>query len=110
LSCHREIGHRDWHCESHRDRCRGFVIGGYIDATGASAIPGMSELLNWPRPLRIVIELVVGFPIVFGIALYGILETADSLWFLSTPFRKLFGGCAPQIGIGKPTGHEDYAD
>jgi hypothetical protein len=36
-----------------------------------------------------VIELVIGVPIAFGVALYIVLETMDLLWFLSTPIRKL---------------------
>ena len=67
----------------------GFILGGYLDTTGATEIPGMSQLQHLPKVLRIVIELVIGVPIVFGIALYGVLETADLLWFLSTPIRKL---------------------
>jgi len=67
----------------------GFIVGGYLDATGASSIPGLAWLIHQPQPLRIVIELVVGVPIVFGIALYIVLETMDLLWFLSTPIRKL---------------------
>jgi hypothetical protein len=65
----------------------GFILGGYLDATGASSIPGVSELMRLPKAVRIVIELVIGVPIVFGIALYFILETADLLWFLGTPIR-----------------------
>jgi hypothetical protein len=38
---------------------------------------------------RIVIELVIGVPIAFGVALYIGIETVDLLWFLSTPIRKL---------------------
>lgn len=45
--------------------------------------------MRLPKPARIVVELVIGVPIVFGIALYLILETADLLWFLSTPIRWL---------------------
>ena len=67
----------------------GFILGGYLDATGASAIPGLPWLTRQPQPLRLVIELVVGVPIAFGIALYIIFETVDLLWFLSTPIRKL---------------------
>ena len=67
----------------------GFILGGYLDATGASSIPGLPWLTHQPKPLRIVIELVVGVPIAFGIALYIVLETVDLLWFLSTPIRKL---------------------
>jgi hypothetical protein len=66
----------------------GFILGGYLDATGASSIPGLSWLMHQPQPLRIVIELVVGVPIAFGVALYVVLETVDFLWFLSTPIRK----------------------
>jgi hypothetical protein len=68
----------------------GFILGGYLDATGASSIPGVSEFMRLPKPVRIVIELVIGVPIAFGVALYLILETADLLWFLSTPIRWLF--------------------
>jgi len=67
----------------------GFILGGYLDATGASSIPGLPWLMHQPKPLRIVIELVIGVPIAFGVALYVILETMDLLWFLSTPIRKL---------------------
>jgi hypothetical protein len=45
--------------------------------------------MHQPKPLRIVIELVIGVPIAFGVALYILLETVDLLWFLSTPIRKL---------------------
>jgi hypothetical protein len=67
----------------------GFILGGYLDATGATSIPGVSQFKQLPKALRVIIELVIGVPIVFGIALYVILETIDLLWFLSTPFRKL---------------------
>ena len=67
----------------------GFILGGYLDATGASSIPGLSWLIHLPQPLRIVIELVIGVPIAFGVALYIVIETVDLLWFLSTPIRKL---------------------
>jgi len=67
----------------------GFILGGYLDATGASSIPGVPWLVHQPQPVRIVIELVIGVPIAFGIALYIVLETVDLFWFLSTPIRKL---------------------
>ena len=67
----------------------GFILGGYLDATGASSIPGLLWLMHQPQPLRVVIELVIGVPIAFGIALYVVLETVDLFWFLSTPIRKL---------------------
>ncbi len=67
----------------------GFILGGYLDATGPSSIPGLPWLIRQPQPLRIVIELVIGVPIAFGVALYIVLETMDLLWFLSTPIRKL---------------------
>ena len=67
----------------------GFILGGYLDATGESSIPGLSWLMQQPKLLRIVIELVIGVPIAFGIASYIILETVDLLWFLSTPIRWL---------------------
>ena len=67
----------------------GFILGGYLDATGASSIPGLAWLTRQPQPLRILIELVIGVPVAFGIALYIVLETADLIWFLSTPIRKM---------------------
>lgn len=67
----------------------GFILGGYLDVTGASSIPGLPWLIHQPQPLRIVIELAIGVPIAFGIALYIVPETVDLLWFLSTPIRKL---------------------
>lgn len=67
----------------------GFILGGYLDATGASSISGLAWLTRQPRPLRILIELVIGVPVAFGIALYIVLETADLIWFLSTPIRKM---------------------
>jgi hypothetical protein len=67
----------------------GFILGGYLDATGASSIPGLAWLTRQPQPLRIVIELVIGVPVAFGIALYIVLETVDLLRFLSGPIRKL---------------------
>lgn len=45
--------------------------------------------MHQPQPVRVVIELVIGVPIAFGIALYVVLETLDLLWFLSTPIREL---------------------
>ena len=45
--------------------------------------------MHQPQPLRVVIEVVVGVPIAFGIALYVVLETMDLLSFLDTPIRKL---------------------
>src|SRR5579859_3357730 len=31
----------------------GFILGGYLDATGASSIPGLPWLIHQPQPLRI---------------------------------------------------------
>jgi hypothetical protein len=67
----------------------GFILGGYLDATGASSVPGLPWLIHQPQPLGIVIELAIGVPIAFGLALYIVLETVDLLWFLSTPIRRL---------------------
>ena len=67
----------------------GFILAGYLDVTGATSIPGLSQLMHLPKPVRIVIELVIGVPIVFGIARYFIRETADLLWFLGTPIRRI---------------------
>jgi len=69
----------------------GFILAGYLDGTGASSIPGMPWLMHQSKPLRVVIELVIGVPVAFGAALYIILEALDLLWFLGTPIRKLSG-------------------
>ena len=67
----------------------GFILGGYLDASGVTSIPGVAQLMRLPKAVRILIELVIGVPIAFGIALYFILETAELLWFLGTPIRWL---------------------
>ena len=51
-----------------------------LDA-GATSIPGVPWLIRQPQPIRVAVELVVGVPIAFGVALYVILETMDLLWF-----------------------------
>ncbi len=67
----------------------GFILGGYLDASGATSIPGVAQLMRLPKAVRTLIELVIGVPIAFGIALYFVLETAELLWFLGTPIRWL---------------------
>ncbi len=67
----------------------GFILGGYLDASGATSIPGVTQLMRLPKAVRTLIELVIGVPIAFGIALYFTLETAELLWFLGTPIRWL---------------------
>ena len=74
----------------------GFVLAGYLDATGATSIPGVPWLIRQPQPIRVAIELVIGVPIAFGTALYVILETMDLLWFLSAPIRKLSAAARPR--------------
>ena len=49
----------------------GFILGGYLDATGSSSIPGLPWLTHQPRPLRVVIELAVGIPVAFGVFVFG---------------------------------------
>ena len=56
---------------------------------GPAQFPGESELMRLPKAVRVAIELVIGVPIVFGIARYFIRETADLLWFLGTPIRRI---------------------
>ena len=69
----------------------GFVLGGYMDATGASSIPGLGLLARLPTPLRLAIEIAIGAPIAFGIALYAITQTLELLMFIASPARKLIG-------------------
>ena len=47
----------------------GFILGGYMDASGASSIPGLGLLARLPTPLRLAVEIAVGVPVAFGIAL-----------------------------------------
>jgi hypothetical protein len=44
----------------------GFILGGYLDATGATSIAGLPWLMHQAQPLRIVFELVIGLQIEFG--------------------------------------------
>ena len=58
----------------------GFILGGYLDATGASSIPGLPWLMHQTRPLRVVIEVLVGVPIAFGHwASLGLVDRPDLL-------------------------------
>ena len=67
----------------------GFILVGYLDVTNATTIPGVSGLSHWPKPLRVAVEIVVGVPVGFGIALYVILEWADFFMFVTSPIRAL---------------------
>jgi hypothetical protein len=67
----------------------GFILGGYMDATGASAVQGMSFLMGQPKPLRVALELLLGVPIAFGVAIYAVAELIELGYFLSAPIRKL---------------------
>jgi len=67
----------------------GFLIGGYLDASGATSIPGASWLGHLPRSLRLAIEIVVGVPVAFGVALYAISQLLEFLAMVTWPFRKL---------------------
>ena len=39
-----------------------------------------------PQPLRIVLEVLVGIPIIVGAMLYFVIEVLDLGWFASRPF------------------------
>ena len=67
----------------------GFILGGYLDASGATWIPGVSWLAHLPRPVRIAIEVVVGAPVAFGVALYAITQLLEFVMLITWPFRKL---------------------
>ncbi len=69
----------------------GFILGGVLEASGAKALPGVSGLKHLPKPARIVIEIVIGVPLAFGVALYFVAEWVDFLWMVSWPLRKLVG-------------------
>jgi len=69
----------------------GFILGGYLDASGVTSIPGVGQLMRLPKVVRILIELVIGVPIAFGIALYFILETANCCG----SWARRSGGCLP---------------
>ena len=68
----------------------GFVLASYLDASGATSIPGFELLSRVPRPARLAVEIFIGVPLAFGAALYVILETIELLSFLTSPIRKLF--------------------
>ena len=67
----------------------GFILGGYLDAGGAT-IPGVGWLGHLPRLLRIAIEIVIGVPLAFGVALYAISQLLEFVMLVSWPFRKIF--------------------
>lgn len=67
----------------------GFILGGYLDASGTTWIPGVSWLSHLPRPLRTAIEVVVGVPVAFGAALYAITQLLELLMLITWPFRRL---------------------
>lgn len=66
----------------------GFVLGGYMDAAGEVLVPGFTYLARLPTPVRLVLEIAVAIPIVFGVALYFITAWIEFLLVLSWPFRK----------------------
>lgn len=78
----------------------GFILGGYMDASGASSIPGLGVLARLPTPLRLAVEIAVGVPLAFGIALYAITQTLEFLMFITSPVRKLVGAVARSYGRG----------
>jgi len=67
----------------------GFIVAGYWDATGEVAIPGLGAFWALPRPLRILVEIIVGVPLAFGAASYLLTQVLEMLWLVSWPFRKL---------------------
>jgi hypothetical protein len=67
----------------------GFILAGYMDATGASSIPGIWLLRRLPHPVRIVVEIVIGVPLALGAALYVISQLFEMLWVVSWPVRKV---------------------
>jgi hypothetical protein len=67
----------------------GFILGGYLDASGATWIPGVSWLLQLPPPVRTAIQVVVGVPVAFGVALYVITQLLEFVVLITWPFRKL---------------------
>jgi hypothetical protein len=67
----------------------GFILAGFWDANGGLDLPGMSAFWALPRPLRILLEIVVGVPMAFGAALYLITQLLEFLWLVSWPFRKI---------------------
>jgi hypothetical protein len=76
----------------------GFILAGWWDATGQVTVPGAHAFWSLPRQLRVGIELVLGVPLAIGAALYFITQTAEFLWTLSWPLRKL-----TQLGPGRET-------
>lgn len=55
----------------------GFLLGGAMDAGANPSIPGWFSHL--PKPLRAVVTVVIGVPIVAGVILYSVLSILDFL-------------------------------
>ena len=69
----------------------GFGVAAVMDASGW--FPNQSaftEFHSLPTPLRVVIEIVVGVPLIMGAIAYFVLETLDMGWLISRPFRWLY--------------------
>lgn len=69
----------------------GFGMAMVMDASGwlpsQSAIAAFHSL---PTALRVVVEIVIGVPLLMGVLAYVVIETLDMGWLLSRPFRWLF--------------------
>lgn len=69
----------------------GFGIAMLMDASGWFPSPSaIAEFHSLPMPLRVVIEIVIGVPIVMGALAYFVVETLDMGWFITRPFRWMF--------------------
>jgi hypothetical protein len=74
----------------------GFIVGAFIDAGGSSSIPGANFLHPVPPLGRLALEILIGVPVAFGLALYAVSQLIELAWLLSWPVRKLAGAVRSQ--------------
>lgn len=66
----------------------GFILAGYLDASGATSIPAVGWLVRLPRSIRLIVEILVGVPLAFGAALYVFTQLIELAWLVLWPVRK----------------------
>jgi hypothetical protein len=65
----------------------GFALGGYLDA-GGSSLPGLQWFMGLPKPIRVILEILIVAPIMLGVVLYFVTQMAEFLWWLAWPLRR----------------------
>jgi hypothetical protein len=67
----------------------GVGLAGAMDAGIVDVTPVLAWLMHLPLALRVIVYVVVGVPVGLGTALYVVLEIADLVGLLASPFEWL---------------------